>query len=62
MQKTPMDSPSGTPSAKKKSLSGHFDHNVTPKPSTAKNSEPAKVNTYILSSYVYILLYSILAW
>ena len=58
MQRTPMDSPSGTPSAKQKSLaklSGQFDHNVTPKPSTAQNSEPAKVNTYILASYVCIL-------
>ena len=55
-----MDSPSGTPSAKKKPLSGQFDHNgdddklVTsnvafgpqPKPSSAKSSESDKVNGY----------------
>ena len=57
-QKTPMDSPGGTPLAKKKpvtSLSGQLDHDgdgdalvsvPQPKPSTAKSSEPAKVGGY----------------
>ena len=58
MQQAPMDSPSGTPSAKKKPVAKLSDHDgdadtlvntvsgPQSKPSTAKSSEPTKVRSY----------------